>query len=124
VRFYLDENQPVKAAEIARRNGVDVVAAEERGCKGATDEIQLEFAAGEGRALVTRDYRDFEHLTRQAMEDGRQHAGVLFVSPSLAQSDLAGIAEALRAYEREHPDGMPAYAIDYLVPVRRGSERG
>lgn len=124
MRYYLDEDQPFKAAPICRARGLDVVATEERGRKGASDASQLELAASEGRVLVTRNRGDFERLTRQFMGAGLPHGGVLVVPRSLSQNNLAGLAEAILMYDREHPEGMPPYAIDYLVPVRRRTRRG
>jgi predicted nuclease of predicted toxin-antitoxin system len=120
VRYYLDENQPVAVARAARRLGLDVISTEEVGRKGANDDSQLEFAASQGRVLITRDSRDFVRLTRRFMTEGSPHAGVLIVSSSLALDDFAGIAAAMLRYDREHPAGMPPYAIDYLVRVVRG----
>ena len=87
------------------------------GVKARSDEEQLAFAAAEGRCFVTRDGDDFLDLTYERLNAGKPHAGVLIVPVSLAGDDFAGVARAIARYEREHPEGMPAYMVDY---VRRG----
>jgi len=83
-----------------------------------SDEQQLLLAAEDGRCFVTRNYDDFDDLTRRFAAEGRPHAGVLLVPPSLMLSDFAGIAAAIGQYAREHSDGMPPYMIDYLRTAR------
>ena len=118
MRFYLDEDIPDRVADIARRRGIDTLSTQECGRKGRSDEDQLQFAAEQERALVTRNYGDFDALTMRLLAEGRSHAGVLLVSVSLRGQGYAAIASALARYDAEHPTGMPQYRIDYLVPVR------
>lgn len=68
--------------------------------------------------MVTRDYADFHRLTVEFQRDGKAHAGVLLVPPSLPNEHARAIAEALLQYSREHPDGVPAYMIDYVRAAR------
>jgi len=79
------------------------------------DEEQLRRAAEDGRCLVTRNRADFEALTLRCFEHAWPHAGVLIVSRSLPNRDASGIARALAAYARAHADGLPTYAIGWLV---------
>lgn len=118
MRFYLDEDQSDIVAIIARERGSDVTCSHEDGRGGTPDDAQLEYAAVQGRAIVTRNYPDFDRLTLEFQRQGRPHAGVLFVPPSMRNRDFRAIAAAIVRYDREHPDGMPPYMIDYLVPVR------
>ena len=114
MRFYLDEHLSPQIGMIARSGAVDVVAATELGRRGRSDEDQLRFAALEGRAIVTCNYDDFDALTERFLRENLPHSGVLFVPSSIRTNDHAGIAAAIIAYERDHPDGMPPYMADYL----------
>ena len=118
MRFYLDEDQSDVAAVIARERGSDVTCSHEEGRDGTPDHEQLAYAAAQGRAIVTRNYPDFHRLTVEFQRQGRLHAGVLMVPSSLPNDAYRAIAEAIVRYDREHPDGMPPYMIDYLAPVR------
>ena len=114
IAFYCDEDVPVLVARIARGLGVDIVHTEELGRKGSTDEEQMQFAAQEGRILLTRNCKDFRPFSTSFAERGLPHAGVLGISPNLAEMSPATIARALQRYDHERPDGMPAYMFDYL----------
>jgi predicted nuclease of predicted toxin-antitoxin system len=73
VKFYLDEHIPKGVVEGLRRRGLDVLAVQEAGRSGDSDEKQLFFAAREGRVLVTFD-DDFLRLDAT----GVPHAGIVF----------------------------------------------
>lgn len=118
MRFYLDEDQSYRVARRARELGADVTSASEQGRMGLEDRDQLLFAAEEGRAIVTRNQRHFAPLTLEFQRRAMPHAGVLFLPPSLPNEAFEAIAQAIAAYDREHPDGMPPYMVDYLRPVR------
>jgi len=119
MKYLLDEHLSAVSARICReRFGLDASGVDELGRKGRTDEEQLEFAAAEGRVIVTEDRGDFGDLTRRFFEERRPHAGVLCVPNSLPADDFAGIATAIARYDREHPAGMAPYMVDWL---RRGA---
>jgi len=63
---------PNAVAEGLARHGFDVTPSGEAALLSASDEMQLAFALGEGRVLITRD-RDFLRLHAA----GHQHAGVV-----------------------------------------------
>lgn len=119
MRFYLDEDLSQRIAEAARSLGLEVVSSHECARNGLSDEDQLRLAAVEGRCLVTRNYADFAALTRTFWEMGWPHSGVLFVAPSLPNHRFADIAAALADYERENPDAMPSYQVDFLRSATR-----
>lgn len=114
MRFYLDEDLSYEVARIARNLGLDVVSSHEVGRNRLPDEEQLRLAALEGRCLVTRNYADFDRLTKRFLENRWPHAGVLLVAPSLPNERFAAIAEALARYAERHEGGVPSYAIDFL----------
>jgi predicted nuclease of predicted toxin-antitoxin system len=115
VRFYLDEDLSPRIAEIARRRGCDAVSAHERGARGIDDAAQLDLAVRDGRCLVTRNRDDFLRLTVERYAHHQPHHGVLIVPRSIPADRFARIAAALAAYARLYPDGVPAYAIDFLA---------
>ena len=121
MRFYLDEDQSDKVAALARRYGVDVTCSHEAALDHLPDDAQLAHAAGEGRAMVTRNYSDFQRFTAEFERHGLPHAGVLFLPPSLPNDDFSGIARAIVAYDRDHPDGMLPYAVDWLRRAGSGA---
>ncbi len=118
MRFYLDEDLSSEIAKIARARGLDVVSCHELGRNGLSDERQLRFAAEEGRCLVTRNRDDFEEQTVRFFEMEWSHAGLLIVPPSLPSDRFSLIAAALLDYDRQHPEGVPAYTIHFLRPPR------
>ncbi len=114
MRFYLDEDISPKIAEIARGMGIDVVAASECGRLGEDDSSQLDFAAAEGRCLVTRNRDHFKALTLRFINQERPHAGILVVPYSMPSDRFSLIAWALAEYDARHPDGISPYTFDFL----------
>jgi predicted nuclease of predicted toxin-antitoxin system len=58
LKFYLDTHISKQVALQLRQKGVDVVRCEEVGIAAADDEAHLEYAATEGRILISAD-QDF-----------------------------------------------------------------
>ena len=95
-------------AEPGRRLRLDSTHTHEYGRKGAKDRDQLQFAAGEGRVLITGNGRDFVPYTLEYQRLELPHAGVLCVPPPLARRPAIEIVRALVAFAHEHPAGLPA----------------
>ena len=74
---YADEHVKAAIVEGLRRNGMDVVTAQERGQRQTADEILLETATTEARLLLTND-TDFLRIHREWMAAGRSHAGIVY----------------------------------------------
>ncbi|MFQ5733002.1 MAG: DUF5615 family PIN-like protein [Planctomycetaceae bacterium] len=70
IRFHLDESVTVAIVLPLRQRGIDVTTSAEADLLEATDEEQLEFAASQGRVLITHD-ADF-----LALADTAEHAGI------------------------------------------------
>lgn len=116
MKFYLDENLSPRVAEIARsRCNLDVITVHDTGAFAWSDDAQLRYAALDGRCLVTRDRNDFTELTISAFQLQTPHAGVLIVSPSLANDAFVAIAAALCKVASRFPGGLPPYTCDYLT---------
>ncbi len=81
MRLLLDANlSPRRIGSPLRSSGHDVRAlAEEPTLDALDDPAVLEFAASEGRILVTRNSRDFAPLARDWAEAHRSHAGCILI---------------------------------------------
>ncbi|MGO8689954.1 MAG: DUF5615 family PIN-like protein [Thermoguttaceae bacterium] len=78
--FFTDEDVYGTVAPALRRTGVDAVSAPEAGRRGQSDQSQLEWAAVEGRVLITFNVAHFAELHAIWMRHGRHHAGVVVSS--------------------------------------------
>jgi predicted nuclease of predicted toxin-antitoxin system len=114
LKYYLHEGLSPKIAEILRRKGVDAVSAHEVGNLEISDQEQLEFAASQGRCMVTRNRDDFVQLTVDFFQAYRPHAGLLIIPYSMVASRFNVIADRLKAYANDHPQGLTPYSIDFL----------
>jgi predicted nuclease of predicted toxin-antitoxin system len=79
-RLYLDEDVAVLLAALLRSRGFEAETTQEAGNTAATDERQLEYAAGKGLALLTHNRADFEQLATQYFQEGRHHAGIIIAA--------------------------------------------
>ena len=119
MHYLIDEDLAIDVAIIGRRFGLNVVAVQEVGRRGWTDEEQLIQAAIDGRCIVTANRDDFADLSTQFMADGRPHAGVLVVPETLRRQGAARMAQALVAFDRTRGAFPNQYLWDYLPhPVR------
>ena len=89
LRLFLDEDVHLALASALRKRGYDARHTGEEGRLGRPDKDQIEFAAGEGRCLVTFNVGDFVQLHNGCVQSGREHAGII-VSKQLP------VGEALR----------------------------
>lgn len=79
-RFFTDEDIYAVVAPALRQAGFDAVSTPESGRMGETDELQLAWAAEQGRVLVTFNVAHFAALHSTWLADGRQHAGLVVSS--------------------------------------------
>jgi hypothetical protein len=70
---------------------------------GCTDKEQLEFAAGEGRCLVTFNVGHFVRLHNFWLKSGREHAGII-VSKQLPVGET--LRKLLTLLQRETADSI------------------
>jgi uncharacterized protein with PIN domain len=108
IRFLLDENFNGKIARglRARQPDADVIRVQDTEMSGADDQAVLEWAAHEGRILLTHDLDTMTKYANERIEAGRQMAGVIFVRDTLPVSkvieDLLAILGASEASEWEN----------------------
>ena len=76
--IYVDEDVDRFVVTALRQRGFDVLATDEAGRQGATDEEQLAHAAALGCVLLTHNRLHFSHLHRS----GQHHAGIAIVPQS------------------------------------------
>ncbi len=74
MRFLSDENIEFSITVALKRLGIDIVAIDETGNKGAGDKEILAFARENRRVVITRD-SDFLKLHSK----GAEHAGIIFI---------------------------------------------
>jgi predicted nuclease of predicted toxin-antitoxin system len=100
LRFLLDEDLSHRVATGLRRRGVDAVSVYEigRSNRRIPDSDQLDYAASEGRVLLTYNRADYQALDAQWRAQGRSHAGILWCAersiPRRAIGDLVRAIEA------------------------------
>jgi len=78
--FFTDEDVYTAVALGLRKAGLDVVSTPEAGRLGESDDSQLEWAAIQGRVLVTFNVAHFAALHAAWNGQGRRHAGIVVSS--------------------------------------------
>jgi len=78
-----------RLAKILRERGFDVLTTAEAGLLEKSDPEQLEFASGQGRAILTHNVRGYVQLAQQYAKQKRTHAGIIV-------SDQIPLRELLR----------------------------
>jgi predicted nuclease of predicted toxin-antitoxin system len=77
LKLYLDEHIWRELSQRLRDKGYDAVHVYEVDRGGESDESQLDYAAREGRAILTYDAGDFVPIAELWFEAGRDHAGIV-----------------------------------------------
>jgi predicted metal-dependent phosphoesterase TrpH len=106
-RLLLDEMFAPRIAELLAEHGIDAVAV----CghdvlEGQPDEQVLEVATKEGRCLVTENVRDFEVHRATWIEQGRDVAGLLYMSSGSYQTNRRRDRAGDRRGASSHPGGV------------------
>ena len=114
MKFYLDEDLSPKIAQMLRDHGVDTLSAHEAGMCEASDQEQLEFAAGQKRCLVTRNRDDFIRLTVQFFNEHRSHYGVLIIPHTIPGDQFSRMARLLEKFSLQHRPTPEPYTIAFL----------
>ncbi len=81
MRLYIDDDSVDPALlRLLRRDGHDIQVPADVGLAGNSDQVHLAHAVRQGRAVLTRNYRDFEALHDLVVFAANgHHAGILVV---------------------------------------------
>ena len=77
LKLYLDHDLSYHLAVQLRARGYDAIGAWEVGNAGLSDQEQLEYAAGQGRVLITCNAQDFVPVYLDWWNAGRHHSGIV-----------------------------------------------
>jgi predicted nuclease of predicted toxin-antitoxin system len=107
--LYLDEDVNPAVAILLDADGIDVLSAQKAGRanRKITDEEQLTFAAGQGRAIITHNVKDYDRLARQWATEGKMHAGIIMG----VSREPWELAEDIRRLQADYPDGIRGYCL-------------
>jgi len=100
LRILLDENMDRRVAAALANRGIDAVHVLDIGLASASDVAVFDWAIGQDRVIVTRDYPDFSHLASVAQRLGRSFPGVLLVSRALRPGNAGAIAAGVERFVR------------------------
>jgi len=80
IKFYTDSHIAKAIAVQLRNRSVDIVRCQDVGMDDADDIEHLEYAASQGRTVITGD-EDFLVLDAQWSRSGKHHAGIIHLPP-------------------------------------------
>jgi len=106
IKFYCDEHIHPAISTAMRNRGADILTAQDVPMLGVVDDSHLQFAASQGRAIITQD-TDFLRLHKT----GISHAGILFAHQSKTMSEI--IHSLIRIYQMKTEEAMNNQ-IEYL----------
>lgn len=119
MKFKLDENLPVRAAEVLRAVGHDAVHLLEQVPAGAEDAVVASLVQREDRVLITLDL-DFADI--RAYEPS-EYRGIVVLRPRRASADevVDLLKRLIEAIERESPEGRLWIVDEQRIRIRGGS---
>lgn len=103
MRLLIDEMHSPRVTEALRADGWDVIGVVmDESLRGRPDAALLEFAAENGRAIVTENGHDFARLASQVIAAGDGHGGIVVTDPvrflRKAPAYPNNVIEALRRF--------------------------
>jgi hypothetical protein len=110
LKLLLDEHIPAAVAKALRRSKRGIVAWsmnewQQGRSLGSPDALLLETAALQGLTLVTYDCRTIPSLLQAWTEEGRSHAGVIFIDEkTIVPHNVGALVRALMNLLREAGD--------------------
>lgn len=108
--LYFDEDQNERIANRLKADGYDILTTKDAGRahQRLSDEHQLAFATSQNRAIVTNNAVDFYALASEWAKDGREHSGIIVVSPRRTPSE---IREGIQRLQELYPNGIQNYCL-------------
>src|SRR5438067_1970547 len=76
---YLDECVRHRLAVLLRARGIRVTTTWDERMLGASDAAQLDYATGQGLAIISHNARDFRALHRRYSQQNRSHGGIILM---------------------------------------------
>ena len=115
MRLYLDDDSvDPNLIRLLRRDGHDVETPFDAGLIGRSDQVHLAHAIREQRAILTRNYRDFESLHDLVVSAARgHHEGILVVRFDNNPRNSMTIAAVVRAVRNLEKSGVAIAAMYY-----------
>lgn len=120
MKVYLDEDLSPSVALLLRQRSVDATSAADVGNSQLGDRAQLEYASGEGRAIVSRNVVDFLRLAHDAVATNTAHAGIVLVPSSFRGNEYDAIAGAIVEELKPYTEGLDGV----VLYVRHGRHSG
>lgn len=116
LRLYLDEDSMNRALLLAlRQRDIDVVSVNEVETAGLADELQLQWATSQNRAICTYNARDFCQLHTQFLSLGRHHAGIVLMRQDFSIGErLYGLSALVAAISAEELRDQRVFLSQYL----------
>ena len=107
MNLYLDEDMASGLlTQLLRRAGHAVQTPDEAGLRGRSDPVQLTHAIREGRAILTRNYCDFQDLDNLLEQAQGHHPGILVVRRDSGQRNITP-RDIVRAIGKLESAGVP-----------------
>lgn len=101
ITFYTDDDVDGPAIRWARNLSVPIVTANDAGNRGAYDPVHFAYAAEHNLVLVTGNVQDFEKLFYEWAQSGRDHPGMVLITPEHRTSSGLIAQELQILYELE-----------------------
>jgi predicted nuclease of predicted toxin-antitoxin system len=111
LKFYTDKHIPKAVARQLTLRGVDIVRCEDVGLGDESDIVHLEYAAREGRVIITHD--DFARLASEWQSQGKPFAGIILCLAKVqGQSAIGKIVNEVMLYHELIEGGAATIEAD------------
>jgi predicted nuclease of predicted toxin-antitoxin system len=108
MKIYLDDDSiAALLVQTLRGAGHDVRTPADAGLSGAADPVHFRRAIGEGRLMLSRNFRDFERLHLLIQEAKGSHPGVLIVRRDNPKRRNMSPFDVVRALRNLATSGLP-----------------
>ncbi len=117
LRFFTDEDVPHYYAAALSGNGIDTVTCSAAKVLGLQDEDILQHATALGRAVITRNVRDFVLLHKNWMATNRTHGGIVLVTEQrIGVDDFVTLVQGLMRCHTETLTNQALYLANFKGP--------
>jgi predicted nuclease of predicted toxin-antitoxin system len=109
MRLYIDDDSvEANLVRRLRRDGHDVLIPADLGLMGSSDQVHLAYAIREQRAILTKNYGDFDDLHDLVISAaGGHHAGILVVRYDDNPRNNMALGDIARAIQKLQQAGVP-----------------